>query len=560
MAEQRAGEAIAAIQAWALRWTLGAPAAAEPNADVMRGLLGPVRKGNALAPNTDEVFRVYYLAGARPVAVRTIAPSGTTVSVQYLHPDHLGSIGQITNSSGGLIQDNYFKPYGGVRWSAGGVLGPDTDTTTRRSYTGQYEETNQWMGSLMDYKARFYSPYLNRMISPDTLIPGAGDPQNLNRFMYARGNPVRYKDPTGHWIETALDIAFIGYDLWDISQNGLNWENGLSLAADVAGAILPVVTGGGMAVRAAMHADDGLKALNAVDNVIDAANAIDNAADAANSADNVVDALNAVCSFSGDTLIATSDGERPIRDIEPGDMVLAFDESTGSVSYFAVTHTWSHDDEVIEYLTVAGEILVTTPEHPFMTKEAGWLPAGNLWVGAHVLTADGKYGAVTSVQFSAQHQLMHNLTVDQAHTYFVGHLKWLVHNACRRVNSNGPDIPVAPGEFGYDLAQEAKDLYGLLPQRQTGSTTIAVGLLEDGSRVRVVNGEAPQGVATILGAIQAPMTGARGHAERYLQEVFGDSLVAGGVSNIPCPSCRDFLRNASNAAEWFYDNRYVRGR
>ncbi|HUM71489.1 MAG TPA: hypothetical protein PLK31_21890, partial [Chloroflexota bacterium] len=42
----------------------------------------------------------------------------------------------------------------------------------------------------------------------------------------------------------------------DIQQNGLTWTSGLSLAADVAGLALPVVTGGGAAVRAIAHGDD----------------------------------------------------------------------------------------------------------------------------------------------------------------------------------------------------------------------------------------------------------------------------------------------------------------
>jgi hypothetical protein len=51
----------------------------------------------------------------------------------------------------------------------------------------------------MDYRARFYSPYLSRFIQPDTLIPGAGHPQAWNRYSYVLNSPVRYTDPTGHY-------------------------------------------------------------------------------------------------------------------------------------------------------------------------------------------------------------------------------------------------------------------------------------------------------------------------------------------------------------------------
>lgn len=65
----------------------------------------------------------------------------------------------------------------------------------------------------MDYKARFYSPYLNHFTQPDTIIPDLNNPQALNRYSYALNNPLRYNDPTGHWPEwvdniiSAVDLA-----------------------------------------------------------------------------------------------------------------------------------------------------------------------------------------------------------------------------------------------------------------------------------------------------------------------------------------------------------------
>lgn len=42
------------------------------------------------------------------------------------------------------------------------------------------------------------SPYINRFLSPDTIIPNLYNPQSLNRFSYVTNNPIRYTDPTGH--------------------------------------------------------------------------------------------------------------------------------------------------------------------------------------------------------------------------------------------------------------------------------------------------------------------------------------------------------------------------
>jgi len=51
---------------------------------------------------------------------------------------------------------------------------------------------------LMDYKARFYLPYLNHFTQPDSIVPDPSNPQAWNRYSYALNNPIRYNDPSGH--------------------------------------------------------------------------------------------------------------------------------------------------------------------------------------------------------------------------------------------------------------------------------------------------------------------------------------------------------------------------
>lgn len=52
----------------------------------------------------------------------------------------------------------------------------------------------------MDYHARFYDAYLNRWTQPDNIMPDYKNPQALNRYAYALGNPIKNNDPTGHWV------------------------------------------------------------------------------------------------------------------------------------------------------------------------------------------------------------------------------------------------------------------------------------------------------------------------------------------------------------------------
>jgi hypothetical protein len=48
--------------------------------------------------------------------------------------------------------------------------------------------------------ARWYLPNTNRMLTPDTIIPDSSNPQSFNRYSYGYNNPVKYSDPTGHYV------------------------------------------------------------------------------------------------------------------------------------------------------------------------------------------------------------------------------------------------------------------------------------------------------------------------------------------------------------------------
>ena len=52
-----------------------------------------------------------------------------------------------------------------------------------------------------------------------------------------------------------------------------------------------------------------------------------------------------------------------------------------------------------------------------------------LWIGAHIRRLDGSVGRVRGHGLEAEGQVMYNLTVAGAHTFFVGEQRWLVHNS-----------------------------------------------------------------------------------------------------------------------------------
>jgi RHS repeat-associated protein len=127
-----------------------------------------------------------------------------TLREAFLHTDHLGSNSITTNASGAVLARQSYMPFGSVR--SGGTGSMPTDI----GFTGQRLDAGT--GGLMYYGARYYLPGLSRFASADTIVPGAGNPQALNRFSYALNNPIKYTDPSGHCVVicTAIIGAAIG--------------------------------------------------------------------------------------------------------------------------------------------------------------------------------------------------------------------------------------------------------------------------------------------------------------------------------------------------------------
>ncbi|MEI2689189.1 MAG: RHS repeat-associated core domain-containing protein [Anaerolineae bacterium] len=227
--------------------------------------------GNYYERDNGTTVRKYYYAGSVRVAMRT---GGQTY---YLLNDHLTSTAITTNSSGVRQTELRYFAYGGTRYDAGGQM-------TIYRYTGQRVEIGT---GLYDYGARWYDPQIGRFLAPDSIVPNVGSSQSLNRYAYVNGNPLKYTDPSGHWLESAIDIAFIIYDIHDIATNGLSWASGGALAADVAGLILPGVTGGGALVRTVARGDDLLRAASHADELVKTASKADEAATVVRQAENV---------------------------------------------------------------------------------------------------------------------------------------------------------------------------------------------------------------------------------------------------------------------------------
>jgi Pretoxin HINT domain len=76
------------------------------------------------------------------------------------------------------------------------------------------------------------------------------------------------------------------------------------------------------------------------------------------------------------------------------------------------------------------ETIRSTPEHPYWSRERGWVQAGLLREGERLVTATGGELEVTEVVALDAQAPVFNLEVDRTHTYFAGALGAWVHNVC----------------------------------------------------------------------------------------------------------------------------------
>jgi hypothetical protein len=275
---------------------------------------------------------------------------------------------------------------------------------------------------------------------------GPANPQDLNRYAYGLNNPVRNTDPTGHcigWVWGASDCTFAGADTsrWDYSGALDNVQTSL----DVAG-MIPVageVFDGANAAIYAARGDAINASLSAAAMVPGAGNGATAAKLAVKYGDEVAGVAKyggeiggAICSFSSDTPVLTDEGAVFISKIKVGDTVIGYHELLRSVGAYTVTAVHVHVDPEQIHLTVENEQLTTTPEHPFYVMMRGWVPASHLHTGDFIRQFDGSYGPVRSIRVQKQPQVMYNLTVSTAHTFFVGNGNWLVHNTCLQTGGN----------------------------------------------------------------------------------------------------------------------------
>jgi len=131
------------------------------------------------------IYRLYGPGIDEPLGEWRRATNQTT----FLHHDALNSVTMVSNSTGAVNYRIAYTAFGERTQTAP----PTGIVPTRLSYTSRENS----VGSLMQYRTRFYDGALGRFTSVDTYRGAATSPPSLHRYAYGLNNPVRYADPTG---------------------------------------------------------------------------------------------------------------------------------------------------------------------------------------------------------------------------------------------------------------------------------------------------------------------------------------------------------------------------
>ncbi len=166
--------------------------------------------------------------------------------------------------------------------------------------------------------------------------------------------------------------------------------------------------------------------------------------------------------FRGDTVVATAEGLRPIRDLKPGDQVWSWDETSKQTTLREVVKAYRNPAMNLRRIKVGGETIRTTDAHPFFVTGKGWVRAADIAVADTLRDQDGSLLTVAAndkvsaeTYFAGYHEpatppaiaystfavqpvsldapgsddeFVYNLEVGGSHTYFVGEHRILVHN------------------------------------------------------------------------------------------------------------------------------------
>lgn len=143
--------------------------------------------------------------------------------------------------------------------------------------------------------------------------------------------------------------------------------------------------------------------------------------------------------FIAGTYVLALDGFKRIEDIVAGDKIMAADPDTFEIAEKTVLETYVRQVDKLVHITINGEEIITTDNHPFYVQGRGFIDAGNLLIGDRLISVNGDDLLIEDyyTELTEEPVSVYNFQVEDFHTYFVGDCAVWVHNAECVVHPDG---------------------------------------------------------------------------------------------------------------------------
>jgi len=136
-------------------------------------------------------------------SISTASSSGSSAAtlLHWLVSDQLGTPRMIFDQSGALanVSRHDYLPFGEELFANQGgrttTQGYNASDGVRQQFTQKERDTET---GLDYFEARYYRSAQGRFTSADSFAGSITNPQSLNLYSYVLGNPLRFKDPSGH--------------------------------------------------------------------------------------------------------------------------------------------------------------------------------------------------------------------------------------------------------------------------------------------------------------------------------------------------------------------------
>ncbi|MDR1679192.1 MAG: hypothetical protein LBR81_05370 [Prevotellaceae bacterium] len=142
--------------------------------------------------------KIHYIAA--PTGLVAVVVDNTLF---YACTDHLGSLIALVSEAGQVVERYSYDAWGRQRNANNWNEYSDESGILDRSYEYTGHESLAEFG-LINMNGRVYDPVLGRMLSPDNYVQDPFNPQNYNRFGYCLNSPLKFTDPSGEFIFSAL--------------------------------------------------------------------------------------------------------------------------------------------------------------------------------------------------------------------------------------------------------------------------------------------------------------------------------------------------------------------